>query len=215
MIAAASWSEAWRERLYVPAYRIGEAAHYARMAPQTVTAWHRMGAKQTLSSREGHAALSYLQLIEVAVVAAARNAGVSLRNIRLAREYMSREFGSKFPFAEHRFKTDGRNLFMEVDSAEASEPAGRVIRPDRGGQLAWSVIIGRLEEFDYDDIVLRWFVAGRNSPIVIDPRVAFGKPTLKGTPTWILRGRASEGESIADIADDFGLRAVPGSFDSG
>ncbi len=149
--------------------------------------------------------MSYLQLIEVAVVAAARAAGVRLSNIRAARAYISAKFDSKHPFAEYRFKTDGQSLFMEFAEVKGVAPDDTVLRPDRGGQLAWRAIIGRLEEFEYDDIVLRWHVTGPGSKIVIDPRIAFGKPTVKGAATWVLKGRAVSGESIADIADDFGL----------
>ena len=76
------------------------------------------------------------------------------------------------------------------------------------GQFAWDDIIGaRLKEFDYDrsDIAIRWRVAGTDSPIVIDPQIAFGTPTIGGTPTWIVRERWEAGESIEDISDDFRL----------
>lgn len=197
--------KAWRQRLHIPNYRIGEAARYARIAPQTVAAWHAGGVRQTLSPKEGRTALSYLQLIEVAVVAAARGAGVKLSNIRAARAYVSAKFNSKHPFAEYRFKTDGQSLFMEFSEIDGAASADAVLRPDHGGQLAWRAIIGRLEEFEYDDIVLRWHVMGPDSAVVIDPRIAFGKPAIKGTSTWILKGRAATGESIAGIAEDFGL----------
>jgi len=205
MTAAVPSSEAWRRRLEIPAYRVGEAARYVGLAPQTVTAWHRTGVRQTLSAKERRNPLTYLQLIEVAVVAAARNAGVRLDNIRRTRDYISRQFGSKFPFAEYRFKTDGEGLFIDQVDSNAAEGQETVLRPDRGGQLAWRAIIGRLDEFEYDEIVHRWHVAGRDSAIVIDPRIAFGKPSVGGIATWVLRGRADAGESVPDIADDFGL----------
>ena len=85
---------------------------------------------------------------------------------------------------------------------------GSLAEADQGGQLAWEIMIGRLREFEYekDGIVLKWHVAGRASPIIIDPRVAFGAPTVKGTPTWIIRGRWNAGESDSDIAEDFGIK---------
>lgn len=81
------------------------------------------------------------------------------------------------------------------------------MQSDQYGQLAWESVIGRLKEFDYEDagIVLRWHVAGPASPIIIDPRISFGTPTVKGTPTWIIRGRYDAGESDGDIAEDFGI----------
>ena len=81
--------EPWRRRLYLPAYQIGEAAKYAQVSPQTVVAWHRIQAA-LLNEREKRAALNYMQLIEVAVVAAFRKAGVPMPRIRAAREYAAK-----------------------------------------------------------------------------------------------------------------------------
>lgn len=65
----------------------------------------------------------------------------------------------------------------------------------------------RLREFECEDggIAIRWHVRGANSPVVIDPRVSFGAPAVFGTATWILKERWSAGESVADIAGDFGI----------
>jgi uncharacterized protein (DUF433 family) len=79
------------------------------------------------------------------------------------------------------------------------------MQADQEGQLAWETVIGRLREFEYEHegIVLKWHVAGTGSPIIIDPRISFGTPTVHGTPTWIIKGRWDAGESDTDIAEDF------------
>jgi len=43
--------------------------------------------------------------------------------------------------------------------------------------------------------------------VVIDPFLAFGKPVLVGTgvPTAVVFRRFDAGESIADLADDYGM----------
>ena len=76
------------------------------------------------------------------------------------------------------------------------------------GQLAWDDIIGaQLKEFDYKaDLAVRWHVAGADSPIVIDPQIAFGTPIVDGAPTWVIKERWEAGESIDDIAYDFRLK---------
>ncbi len=64
----------------------------------------------------------------------------------------------------------------------------------------------RLAEFDYiNDLALVWHVAGRSSLVRIDPRIAFGAPTVRGVPTWTIKGRYDAGESSEDIQEDFGL----------
>ncbi|WP_086466723.1 DUF433 domain-containing protein [Oceanibaculum nanhaiense] len=199
--------EPWQRRLFVPNYQVGEAAKYAKISAKTVADWHKVGARQTLSVREKRAALSYMQLIEVAVVAAFRRAGIRLNSIRNARDYISKELKSEFPFAEHRFKADGHRLVMDYQQIIGERGNGKVLRPDQSGQLAWEHILGRLEEFEYErrGIVVKWHIDGPSSPIVIDPRVAFGAPSVGGTPTWVIKGRWSAGETVEEIADDFGI----------
>lgn len=200
-------AEPWRRRLYVPNYQIRDAARYADISTRTVIDWHKAGERKTLSARELRAPLSYMQLIEVAVVAAFRKAGVPLKRVKAAREYLAQRLHSEFPFAEYSFKTDGKNLFMDYEQLEGDKGRGKLLRPDLGGQLAWDTIIGRLDEFDYErkGIVVRWHVDGQGSPIIIDPRVAFGAPAVRGTPTWVLKGRWDAGETVDEIAEDFKL----------
>jgi uncharacterized protein (DUF433 family) len=198
--------EPWRRRLYLPAYQVGEAARYAQISAQTVVAWHKLE-KATLTQREKRAALTYYQLIEVAVVAAFRKAGVSLKRIRAAREYVAHILRSDHPFAEYRFKEEARHLWLDAEQIDL-EP-GTVLQADQEGQLAWDTVIGRLREFEYEHdegIVLKWHVAGIGKPIIIDPRIAFGTPTVSGTPTWVIKGRWDAGESDSDIADDFQIK---------
>jgi uncharacterized protein (DUF433 family) len=210
MNAAANLREFWRPRLYIPNYRIREAARYAQIAPQTVSSWHEApqgNRRSTLSQKDKGAALSYLQLIEVAVVAAFRKSGVSLPKIRAAREYVSKQLEAEFPFAEYRFKTDGRDLWMDYAQIEAEMGDKKLLKASQLGQLAWSDIIGRLQEFDYekDGLAVRWRVGGKDSEVVIDPRVQFGAPAVAGVATWTFRGRWDAGEELDDIADDFGV----------
>jgi uncharacterized protein (DUF433 family)/DNA-binding transcriptional MerR regulator len=203
MAALSHSKEPWRNRLHLPNYQIGEAARYTHVNPQTVAAWHRFE-KRLLSSKEKRKRLSYLQLIELAVVAAFRKAKFPLAEIRAARQYVQTTFGSDYPFAEFKFKRYGKSLFTE-DNKDAPH---RLLKANAGGQLAWDELIGPvLEEFDYEHegIAVRWHLAGMTSPIVIDPRVSFGAPSVRGTPTWVIKGRFDAGESDSAIAEDFHL----------
>lgn len=206
---ATAHSELWRKRLNVPAYRIMEAARYARTSNQTIRNWEKIrGNSSVVTGRDVREDLSYLQLIEVGVVAAMRKSGVRLDTIRDARKYLSAEFNSAFPFAQYRFKTDGKQLFLGYDQIIKSEK-DKLLNVTKRGQLAWNEILsGLLQEFEYDSeigTVLRWRVAGTDNPIRIDPRVAFGSPHVSGVATWVLRDRWNSGESVADIAEDYDL----------
>jgi uncharacterized protein (DUF433 family) len=200
MNAAVRPHEFWRERLSVPNYRVSEAARYAHITDQTIRNWHKLGNRPSpLGSREPGKALSYLQLIELAVVAACRKAGMALPKIRASREYLSDEFRDPHPFATQKLLTDGVDLMMECGD--------ELLATNLKGQLVWKKVIqDRLKEFVYlDDIAAQWHVAGSNSSVLIDPRVQFGRPSVRGIPTWIIAARHDAGEGIPAIARDFGI----------
>jgi uncharacterized protein (DUF433 family) len=203
-------TEFWRERLSVPAYGVAEAARYARTSQGTIGNWEKIKGRRrsVVTSRRFRESLSYLQLIEVGVVAAMRKSNVKLRIISEAREYLCKEFNTQYPFAHYRFKTDGKKLFMAYDQIVPADK-DKLLGVNEQGQLAWNQILaGLLQEFEYDtDIatVLRWKVAGVDSPIRLDPRVAFGAPHVSGIATWVLRDRWKSGENAADIAEDYEL----------
>jgi uncharacterized protein (DUF433 family) len=207
--ATAAQQPLWMARLKVPNYQIGEAARYARVASGTVRAWHSdtTRAGKTLSQRDAGSSLSYLQLVEVAVVAACRKAGVTLRAVREAREYVSKQLHSEYPFAQYQFKTDGKELLMTYDQVVGEAGKGALLSLNKKGQLAWDEIINPcLREFDYEnDLALRWHVAGVGSKIIIDPRISFGAPSVKGVPTWLLKDRWIAGEDINETSGDLGL----------
>jgi uncharacterized protein (DUF433 family) len=195
--------ELWRQRIYVPAYQVAEAARYAQISAQTVVAWHKID-RRLLTEKRSRVQLSYLQLIELAVVAAFRKAKIPLKEIRAAREYIKRDLKSEHPFAEYQFKRFGKSLFAEFQGTEKH----RLFKANQEGQLAWYEIVGPLlKEFDYEHegVAIRWHVAGHDSPVIIDPRISFGAPTVGGTPTWIIKGRWDAGESDSQIAEDFNL----------
>ena len=200
----------WRRRLYVPFYGIGEAARYAGTSTQTATRWHNAGNTAVFPRRASRADLSYLQLVELAVVAAMRSEGVKLKDIRSARDYMAQKFGSEFPFAEHRFKTDGRDCIIDYEEIDPAAGVDRLLYASKSGQLGWKEVLDRrLREFEYEDggIVVRWRIGGAKSGVTIDPRVSFGAPTVSGAATWAIRGRWDAGESVGDIADDFEIES--------
>ncbi|HLF76840.1 MAG TPA: DUF433 domain-containing protein [Dehalococcoidia bacterium] len=203
-------AEPLRRRLYLPAYRVAEAARYAGAKPGTVSSWHTRGGRlgPVLPGREPGKPLSYLQLVEAAFVADFRSIGISMPKIRKARDYLMKRFDAEYPFAQLAVRQAGAHIVMDLLDIEPDADLGSLIIADSKGQLAWSEMVeDRFAQFEYvQEIALRWHVDGWQSPVVIDARVSFGAPSVKGVPTWALRGRRIAGETIEDIADDFGLQ---------
>ena len=205
-------SQFWKSRLATPAYRIGEAASYAHVSPQTVAAWHRArldGRKAMLKEKEKQAGLSFLQLIELAVVARMRKAGLKVSEISRARDWFTRSTGLEYPFARLRFKTDGAEILQDDEGPLRDGDVEKLISANHGGQYVWRDLLSqRLEEFNYDEDtgeVSFWKVAGTDKPILIDPKVAFGAPQVRGVKTGILKAHWLSGEEIDELMDDFDL----------
>ncbi|MGQ0651556.1 MAG: DUF433 domain-containing protein [Betaproteobacteria bacterium] len=197
----------WIRRLWLPAYQVKDAARYAEITPQTVRNWQKQAteAGSAIAPRLARQALSYLQLQELAIVSAMRGLGVKLHKIRLARDYLSSRFLLEFPFSDPRVKSDGQDVLMEIEDDLGR--AARVLVANKGGQYVWGEIIGRrFAEFEYErDLAVRWHVGGRDTGVIIDPRICYGAPSIKGTPTWALLGRYKAGEAVEDMMEDFVL----------
>lgn len=197
----------WKRRLYLPTYTVKDSARYVDTNLGTVTYWHYGGGSlgPALPGKKYRKPLSYLQLVEVAFVATFRKLGVSLQNIRKTREYASQHLNAEYPFAQYLWKTEGTNLLLELGEVEKEPEYNNLIVGNKWGQTTWKPLVKeRFKQFDYEEnMALIWHVMGREYPIIIDPRIAFGAPNVKGIPTWVLRGRWDAGEALDEIKDDF------------
>ncbi len=122
--------------------------------------------------------ISFHDLLEVRFVKAFRQHGVSLQTIRVASERARELFASDYPFTSRKFRTDGRTIFasaMEetgetelLDLVKQQYAFRRVIEPSLYSGI----------EFGPDDAATRWFPSPRSKAVVLDPRIAFGKPVV-------------------------------------
>lgn len=196
----------WYERLFLPAYRVVDAARYTGTHRATVSSWHQR-CNPVLPGRKPEQALAYLELVEVAFVAFFRRAGVSMPRIRRAREYVAGSFACEYPFAEYKFKTEGLHILMDAFPGPSHSKREGIIVADESGQLAWNTLMGeQFAQFDYDfDLALTWHPAGRDSAVTIDPRIEFGEPIVEGIPTRIIKGRWDSGESMDEVGEDYDI----------
>lgn len=205
--------DGWRRRLDLPAYTLKEAAELAGIAPQTVAGWfygypHSTGTRAVPVFPEGkerRSQLSYLQLVEVAFIATCRSRGMSLKQLRTAREYLRTRLNTDHPFADSRLVVEGPHILAQAPGSDV------LIAADLHGQVVWREFMAeRFAQFEYSEgLALRWHPRGRNEPIIVDPRLNFGAPTVEGTgiATESIRDAARAGESDAEIAEDFGIKS--------
>ena len=83
------------------------------------------------------------------------------------------------------------------------------VEPHTGVMLLTHPAESFLERVEFDDdqegFVVRLWPAGRESPVVIDPEVRFGTPSVRGIPTEVLAEQVVAGDSIESVSADFNL----------
>jgi uncharacterized protein (DUF433 family) len=197
-----------------PAYTAAEAARYARTSPVTARRWlkgyeyqtvrGRRRSSQVTSHQAGERFLTFYDLVEVAAIASAKNAGVKLPRIRAAIEYAQERFKADRPLLLERFLTDGRDLYLH----EIEGSGDLHVNASQAGQIAFPYIAEVLRHLKYEsERPIQWWPAGLDRPILVDPRVGFGQPLIypSGVRTETVVDRFLAGERMGAIAEEFGL----------
>jgi uncharacterized protein (DUF433 family) len=187
------------------AYTVTQAATLAGVAPTTVRRWLAGDEEAQTDAR-----VSFLQVIEIAVVAQFRRAQrpVQLERLRRAHTFARERLGLPYPFASQSFRDLGERVLHEFDRLN---PGGPAVALDVGGQ--WAIpgsvtnVLKRVDFSGVDHLAERWFPAGRDVPIVLDPRIGAGRLTVRGSGVTIdtIFGRFRAGETIEQLASDYEL----------
>lgn len=207
--------EVMQPLLGIGAYTAGEASRLTGISAPRLRRW-LAGYHYRLEERSGEQpplwtpqhsgetlTLGFRDLIEARFVNAFVNAGLSLFAIRQLLEHAREVVGDTHPLSTKQFQTDGRTLFLEVWK---DDEAGLIDL--KNGQRAFhSVIKPSFKDLEFEhDAVSKWYIAGVGKPIIVDPAIAFGQPTLKGTgiPTVRLADAVkAEGGNEALVARQF------------
>ena len=201
-----------------PAYSIAEASRYLGVPSSTVRAWviGQTRSRPVLCPADPGPPprLSFINLIEAHVLAAIRRKyNVPLQRIRKAVRYLCEVFRSRHPLAEHRFETDGVDLFVQQ--------AGITVSASGGGQAVIREIVeryfkrvdwdrkggGPLRFYPYTREIDEGIPPGADEPrlVVIDPSMGGGQPIIagRGILVSVIGRRYKAGETIPDLARDY------------
>jgi uncharacterized protein (DUF433 family) len=149
--------------------------------------------------------VSFLELIELAVVSGFRKQRVPLQRLRDAHAFARNSFDLPYPFASLNLREHGGHVLHEFE--ESTPGPGKLVVLDMHGQFVLPETVKlRVIDFDFDAdrLASRWFPFGRTIPVVIDPHLAAGIPTVAGTRISVetLKRRWKSGEPINSIAVD-------------
>ena len=153
---------------------------------------------------------SFLELMEIAVIAFYRAEGVSMQVVRAARAQAQQLFATEFPFATRHLQTDGKGIFARLSQIEGITDSRLQIELSKS-QLTYADFVEpffrKYIDFGNNGLALAYWPLGREKPILLDSRRAFGQPiiTRVGTPTFVLFQMRESGESMERIAAWYGL----------
>ncbi|MEW5882118.1 MAG: DUF433 domain-containing protein [Pseudomonadota bacterium] len=156
--------------------------------------------------------IGFRDLLELRMVNAFARYGVSLHVIRATIDGARQIFGTDYPLTTHRFRTDGRRVFMEALDRAANEPAEDEDRlldvPLRQWVFSQIVRPALYAGIEFEgQHPRRWFL-DKQRPIVLDPALQFGSPTVEeiGIPTdTLLAAYVAEGNDRNAVARIYGI----------
>ena len=198
----------------IPTYTFADTARYLRVPVQTVRNWavgnSATGALIDLDD-PARQYLSFWNLVEVHVVAGIRKVhGVRIPAVRSALDYVRERFDVARPLIDEKFKTDGKSLFVEK--------YGEMINATSKGQVTLEgLLTAQLERIDRDKLgfpvqlhpytrpLSSGQLADQPKTVVINPRISFGRPSVRGVPTSVIWDRYLAGDSRAYLSEDYGL----------
>jgi uncharacterized protein (DUF433 family) len=191
---------ALQKSLGIGTYSIPEAAQLTGVHSSRIRRWLK-GYKYTVHKQRHYSppvwagqlppmdcsvALGFLDLQEVRFVDKFRGLGVGWRTIREVAERAEKLFGTHHPFCTQRFKTDGREIFIEVLK---DGPKSVIVEVLKRQHYFQEVITPFLRDLEFEDLLpIRWWPMGHDRLVVLDPNRSFGKPIVKkeGVATSLL-----------------------------
>lgn len=151
-------------------------------------------------------ALSFLELMELRVVKALVDHGMSLQAVRGVARVAADYFQTQRPLASRRLYTDGEKAFAAIHGDNRRMPDLVELSPRELEQvIAGEVCQPFLAEVDFNPtsaLAERWWPLGKDVPIVPDPAIAFGAPSVAGTAirTSTLARMIAETDSLETAA---------------
>ena len=221
-------------RFSVPLYTQAEAAGYLDMAPSTFRNWAR-DYRNTFPDRpqvvgsplitylgsphSPHPSIPFIGLAEGMFLSALRRAAVPLQKIRPALELVRERIGVEHALASRRLYVAGADLLYEIgdDLGGDDRRETRKLIVLKDGQYVFREVIDRfLTRIEYDEpgdgpgdgYARRIDLPGYEvAELSVLPGVNFGRPffTATGTPLYVVADDLRAGESMEDVADDYGL----------
>lgn len=199
-----------------PVYGIGEAAGLLGLRTDRARAWldgyERAGTAYPpviRAERTGDEIVTWGEFVELGYLREYRRKDVPLQRLRPVIEELRRVLGTPYPLATARPYVFDKELVLDVQE-RAGVPSAIAIVIRSGQEIMMTPETNRFfKKVEFDPgasaSALRIRPAGAASPVVIDPLVRFGQPSVAGVATERLWELFDAGETLDAIADGYDL----------
>lgn len=199
-----------------PVYGVGEAASLLGLRTDRARAWldgyERAGTAYPPVIRAestGDEIVTWGEFVELGYLREYRKKQVPLQRLRPVIDELREALGTPYPLATARPYVFDKELVLELQE-RADVPASIAIVIRSGQEVMMTPETSRFfKKVEFDPgasaSALRIRPAGAASPVVIDPLVRFGRPTVTGVATERLWELFDAGETIDVIADGYEL----------
>ncbi len=202
-----------------PCYSVSEAAYYLGIPTSTLHTWitgvryvsrgMQRKSKPLIEPADPKTGLlSFYNIVEAHILVSTRRRRIPMNRVRIAVEYVREKIGGRHPLATYKFATIGKSVFIH-------QLEGQTVDASRYGQPALGDVLDKylrgIKRSKVDNLPIEIQPMRpktlQPSPVVIDPYISSGKPVIKSTGivASVVWQRASAGESIPDLAIDYGL----------
>lgn len=204
----------------IAAYTLAEAARYVRLPTATLRSWVLGRQYPTAKGRadfqplirpvsEKPPGLSFSNLIEAHVLRSLRTEhGVPVSQLRRALSFAEKSLGIDRLLLRPELKADAGKVFLDrygelIELTASGQLAMRRLFEDHLNRIEWDTSRFPIRFYPFLSAV----TPSEQRPIVIDPRLAFGRPVVasKTIATSTIAERIDAGESVRDIAADYDL----------
>jgi uncharacterized protein (DUF433 family) len=196
-------------------YTEAGAARLLRVAPATLHYWLEGGAKGSKTYKPviretatGTRTVTWAEFVEAGLLRQYRRAhNVPMIELRTFIESLRQSLGVPYPLAHARPYVSGKELVLQAQN-DAKLDADFALVAQVSGQYILSPAAQQFyERVTWEgDIATRWRPdEHQDSPVIVDPDVRFGAPSVGGISTQILRELVRGGEDEADLAKTYGL----------
>lgn len=156
----------------------------------------------------GQTVLKWAEFVEAGLLSQyRRDDEVPLDDVRRFIAILREKTGEPYPLA-HKFPwaVSQRVLILEAQAEAGLNGEYLLYAPVDSQPLLLPPAQRFMDRVDFkDDAAVLWRPAGRESPVVIDPEMRSGNPSVDGISTSVLKEYSDEGDSYEEIARDFNL----------